>query len=264
MSKLAFIGGTGVYDPEILTDLHEEIIHTPYGDAHIESGKFGAKEIIFLARHGVKHTIPPHKINYRANIYALKMLDVAAVVSTTAVGSMNPSYKPGELVLVDQFIDMTKNRIGTFFDGDRYGVAHYDMSHPYCETLRQAVQQAARAENVLLHPHGTYICTEGPRFETAAEIKAYRMWGADVVGMTNVPECQLAREAEICYCTISMVTNFSTGMTDQPLTHAEVVACMKENQSSFRKIITRLATAYDPDTDCSCLHAGQAFGGFHL
>ena len=95
MSKLAFIGGTGVYDPEILTDLHEEIIHTPYGDARIESGKFGAKEIIFLARHGVKHTIPPHKINYRANIYALKMLDVAAVVSTTAVGSMNPSYKPG-------------------------------------------------------------------------------------------------------------------------------------------------------------------------
>ena len=134
MSKLAFIGGTGVYDPEILTDLHEEIIHTPYGDARIESGKFGAKEIIFLARHGVKHTIPPHNINYRANIYALKMLDVAAVVSTTAVGSMNPSYKPGELVLVDQFIDMTKNRIGTFFDGDRYGVAHYDMSHPYCET----------------------------------------------------------------------------------------------------------------------------------
>lgn len=264
MSKLAFIGGTGVYDPGILTDLHSEIIETPYGKASYESGKFGDKEIIFLARHGVHHTIPPHKINYRANIYALKMLDVKAVVSTTAVGSLNPDDKAGELVLVDQFIDMTKSRESTFYDGEHYGVAHLDMTHPYCETLRKAIIKAAEQEHIPLHPQGTYICTEGPRFETPAEIKAYRQWGADVVGMTNLPECVLAREAEICYSTISMVTNFAAGISKEPLSHMEVVDCMNHNLESFKKIITILSKTYDPDTECSCHHAAKDFGGFHL
>ena len=181
MSKLAFIGGTGVYDPGVLTDLESHIMDTPYGQASYESGKYGNKEVIFLARHGVHHTIPPHKINYRANIYALKALDVSAVVSTTAVGSLNPDFKPGELVLIDQFIDMTKSREHTFFDGDRYGVAHLDMTHPYCDTLRKAILSTCKKENILIHNSGTYICTEGPRFETPAEIKAFKMWGADVV-----------------------------------------------------------------------------------
>lgn len=264
MSRLAFIGGTGVYDPGILSRISSHVIETPYGKASYESGFFGEKGIIFLARHGVHHTIPPHKINYRANIYALKMLGVAAVVSTTAVGSLNLSYKPGDLVLVDQFIDMTKSRIGTFYDGERYGVAHLDMTHPYCETLRKAILQAGEAEGITIHPQGTYICTEGPRFETPAEIKAYKMWGADVVGMTNAPECQLAREAEICYATISMVTNFAAGISKTALTHKEVIDCMHQNIDSFRKIITILAKTYDPDTECSCRHAAADFGGFHL
>lgn len=264
MSTLAFIGGTGVYDPGILTNITSHVISTPYGKAAYESGFFEGKEIIFLARHGVDHSIPPHKINYRANIYALKMLGVSAVVSTTAVGSLNPDFKPGDLVLVDQFIDMTKSRIGTFFDGDRYGVAHLDMTHPYCPRLRNVIAEAAAAENITLHQAGTYICTEGPRFETPAEIKAYRMWGADVVGMTNVPECQLAREAEICYATISMVTNFAAGISETELTHQEVVDCMQQNIESFRKIITLLSKTYDPDTDCTCRHAAEAFGGFQL
>ena len=264
MSKLAFIGGTGVYDPEILTDLHSEVIDTPFGKAKYESGKFGNKEIIFLARHGIHHTIPPHKINYRANIYALKMLDVKAVVSTTAVGSLNPDYKAGELVLVDQFIDMTKYREGTFFDGEHYGVAHLDMTQPYCETLRKAIIQAAKKEHITLHPYGTYICTEGPRFETTAEIRAYRQWGADVVGMTNVPECVLAREAEICYSTISMVTNFAAGISPTPLSHKEVIDCMDHNLESFKKIITILASTYNPDVHCECQNAAKEFGGFHL
>ena len=191
MSKLAFIGGTGVYDPGILDHVDSEMINTPFGEVHYETGKFGDKEIIFMARHGIKHTIPPHKINYRANIYALKMLDVSYIVSTTAVGSLNLNYKPGELVLIDQFIDMTKSRDVTFFDGQFRGVAHIDMTRPYCEELRQAILSAGEKENLLIHPSGTYICTEGPRFETPAEIKAFHMWGADVVGMTNVPECQL-------------------------------------------------------------------------
>lgn len=264
MSRLAFIGGTGVYDPGILRDVSSHTIETPYGTASYESGFFGEKEIIFLARHGVHHTIPPHKINYRANIYALKLLGVSAVVSTTAVGSLNPDYKPGDLVLVDQFIDMTKSRIGTFFDGERYGVAHLDMTHPYCETLRSAVLEAGRKAGIVIHPRGTYICTEGPRFETPAEIKAFRMWGADVVGMTNAPECQLAREAEICYATISMVTNFAAGISPTALTHKEVVDCMNQNIDSFRRIITILSSSYDPETDCACRHAAADFGGFHL
>lgn len=264
MSHLAFIGGTGVYDPGILTDISSHVIKTPYGEAKYESGFFGEKEIIFLARHGIHHTIPPHKINYRANIYALKMLGVSAVVSTTAVGSLNPEYKPGDLVIVDQFLDMTKSRTGTFYDGERYGVAHLDMTHPYCETLRKEILKACREEGITAHPHGTYICTEGPRFETPAEIKAFRMWGADVVGMTNVPECQLAREAEICYATISMVTNFAAGISKTELTHKEVIDCMHQNVESFRKVISILSKTYDPDTECACRHAAKDFGGFHL
>lgn len=263
-TKLAFIGGTGVYHPGILTNLHEEIIHTPYGDAKYESGNYGDKEIIFLARHGVHHTIPPHKINYRANIYALKMLGVNSVVATAAVGTINPNYKPGELVLIDQFIDMTKNRECTFYDGVHRGVAHIDMTHPYCGTLRSAIIKIAKEKNIVLHPQGTYITTDGPRFETAAEIKAYRMWGADVVGMTNVPECPLAREAGICYSAIAMVTNYAAGMTENPLTHKEVVDFMSHNVSGFRTIITELAKHYDPDVDCFCHHASDDFGGFKV
>lgn len=264
MSKLAFIGGTGVYDPGILRDVTSHTVLTPYGSAAYESGFFGDDEIVFMARHGVHHTIPPHKINYRANIYALKKLGVTACVSTTAVGSLNPFYKPGDLVLVDQFIDMTKSRVGTFFDGEWYGVAHTDMTHPYCETLRKEILRIGKAEGITVHPTGTYICTEGPRFETPAEIKAYRMWGADVVGMTNVPECQLAREAEICYATVSMVTNFAADVAQAALTHKEVVDCMAKNIDSFRKIISALCATYDPDTDCTCRHAANGAVGFEL
>ncbi|MDY6083810.1 MAG: S-methyl-5'-thioadenosine phosphorylase [Dialister sp.] len=264
MAKLAFIGGTGVYDPGILTESHSEVIDTPYGCVPYTAGKVGNKDIVFMARHGLHHTIPPHKINYRANIYALKMLGVSSIVSTTAVGSLNPSYKPGELVLVDQFIDFTKAREHTFFDGVHRGVAHIDMTHPYCETLREAILSAGKQLNIPIHPSGTYICTEGPRFETPAEIKAFSLLGADVVGMTNVPECQLAREAEMCYATISMVTNYAAGITSEILTHKEVLECMDANIGSFRKIITILCDSYVPETDCSCHHAAQDFGGFSV
>ena len=151
MKKIAFIGGTGAENSVLLKDVTEHIIETPYGEAKYEAGFFEGREIIHLSRHGAHHTIPPHKINYRANMFALKMLDVAAVISTTAVGSLNPDYKPGELVLLDQFIDMTKAREGTFYDGERYGVAHLDMSHPYCASLRKAILAAGRKEGITLH-----------------------------------------------------------------------------------------------------------------
>lgn len=264
MNKLAFIGGTGVYDPGILSGIYTDIINTPFGEVSYEVGTFENKEIIFMARHGTHHTIPPHKINYRANIYALKKLGVSAIVSTTAVGSLNQDYRPGELVLIDQFIDMTKSREGTFYDGIFRGVAHFDMTNPYCGHLRKAIIIAARQENIKLHQHGTYICTEGPRFETPAEIKAFQSWGADVVGMTNVPECQLAREAEICYATISMVTNFAAGISPSALTHKEVLDCMAQNIQSFQKIITILCRSFDVDEDCDCRHSAKDFGGFQL
>ena len=167
-------------------------------------------------------------------------------------------------MLLDQFIDMTKAREGTFYDGERYGVAHLDMSHPYCASLRKAILAAGRKEGITLHPQGTYICTEGPRFETPAEIKAYRMWGADVVGMTNVPECQLAREAEICYASISMVTNFAAGITKEELSHQEVLGCMAENSRNMYRIVTDVFETYDVEKDCHCRHAAEAFGGFHV
>ncbi len=264
MSKIAFIGGTGVYDAGIFSHVTSHVIGTPYGQAAYTSGFYDGREMIFMARHGVRHTIPPHKINFRANIYALKKLGVSAIVSTTAVGSLNPRYRTGELVLCDQFIDMTKSRENTFFDGEHYGVAHLDMTEPFCGELRAAVAEAGMAAGVLLHPYGTYVCTEGPRFETPAEIRAYRMWGADVVGMTCVPECVLAREAEMCYATVSMVTNMAAGISADPLTHQEVVDCMKKNVQSFRSLISVLAKNYDPDRACGCHDALAAFGGFHV
>ena len=153
MKKIAFIGGTGAENSVLLKDVTEHIIETPYGEAKYEAGFFEGREIIHLSRHGAHHTIPPHKINYRANMFALKMLDVAAVISTTAVGSLNPDYKPGELVLLDQFIDMTKAREGTFYDGERYGVAHLDMSHPYCASLRKAILAAGDLLRKHFHGH---------------------------------------------------------------------------------------------------------------
>jgi len=264
MSKLAFIGGSGIYDPAILENLKSLDIFTPYGRAVYDVGTYKGREFIFMARHGAHHSIPPHEINYRANIYALKKLGVTDIISTAAVGSLNPDYKPGELVLLDQFIDLTKSRAGTFYDGRLRGVAHIDMTEPYCAHLRKDILKAGKKMKIKIHPQGTYICTEGPRFETPAEIKAYRMWGADVVGMTNVPECQLAREAEICYATISMVTNFAAGISKTKLTHSEVLECMEKNVESFRKLTVALCEAYKEPADCDCHHASAEYGGFSV
>ena len=159
---------------------------------------------------------------------------------------------------------MTKSRNGTFFDGEFRGVAHIDVTNPYCQTLRNVIIQAGIENEITIHPNGTYICTEGPRFETPAEIKAFRLWGADVVGMTNVPECQLAREAEMCYATISMVTNFAAGISPTVLTHKEVVECMDQNIENFRKITMMICESFDVTLDCECRHAVKDFGGFSL
>lgn len=264
MGKIAIIGGTGVYDPSMLEHVTKGSLDTFYGAIKYKSGTYKGKEIIFLSRHGSYHSIPPHLINYRANILGLKKLGVTTILSTTAVGSLNPLAAPNHFVLVDQFLDFTKNRHSTFFDGGVNGVVHVDMTHPYCPIIRDTVIRAAKDMDYTVHPTGVYVCTEGPRFETPAEIKMFAQLGGDVVGMTNVPEVCLSREAEMCYATISMVTNFAAGISKTELTHSEVVASMKKNAERLKLLLLKTIELYDDNEDCECKHALQEYGGFTM
>lgn len=264
MIKIAIIGGTGLYDPRILENVREEEINTPYGEVKYKAGDFAGRPIAFIPRHGSKHSIPPHLINYRANIWAMKKIGVTNIISTTAVGSLNLNMRPGDFVLADQFMDFTKYRVSTFYEGGDRGVVHVDVTEPYCPTLRDTLFKVAKEINIPVHRTGNYVCTEGPRFETPAEIKAFAKLGGDLVGMTNVPEVVLAREAEMCYATVSMVTNFAAGISPQPLTHGEVLDTMQANTENIRRLVMATIKLVDPDQDCPCRHALAEYGGFKL
>jgi len=253
--KIAIIGGTGVYNPDIMSDIRDETITTPYGEVKLKIGDYRGRQIAFMNRHGEEHSVPPHLVNYRANIAALKKLGVKNVLATAAVGSLNPSMQPGHFIFVDQFLDFTKSRQTTFFEGGGTGVVHIDMTNPYCPELRDILSRAARGLGLISHPLGTYICAEGPRFETAAEIKMYRLFGGDLVGMTGVPEASLAREAEMCYATIAMVTNYAAGISPTNLTHQEVLNMMMLNSENIRKLLMQAVVWIDPDRTCACHHA---------
>lgn len=260
---LAVIGGTGVYDPSLLSDVREETVATPYGPAQVTAGRLAAGgdvEVLFLARHGRGHSVPPHRINYRANIWALRELGADRVVATAAVGSLRPEIKPGEVVIVDQFLDFTKSRCSTFFDGEGKGVAHVDVSKPYCPGLRPALAGAAQAAGVTAHAGGTYVCTEGPRFETPAEIRMFARLGGDVVGMTGVPEVVLARELSLCYASVATVTNYAAGISTEPLTHREVLEVMAANAATMRAILRRTLAAVPRDRGCACGAPLEVFG----
>lgn len=250
--RLAIIGGTGVYDPRILENLREESMTTPYGDARVRIGTYQGEEVAFLARHGTSHSVPPHLINYRANIWALKKLGVERVIATTAVGSVNRNMKPGDFVLTDQFIDFTKGRTATFFDGGEAGVVHTDFTEPYCPECRAILAEAAADAGISAHNGGTYVCTEGPRFETPAEIRMFATLGGDLVGMTNVPEVVLAREAGICYATVSMVTNFAAGISPTNLTHEEVLEVMAANSENLKELVMGTLTRIPVVRACHC------------
>jgi 5'-methylthioadenosine phosphorylase len=256
--RLAIIGGTGVYDPRILNDIREEIVTTPYGDALVRTGTYEGEQVVFLARHGAKHTVPPHLINYRANIWALKLLGVERVIATTAVGSLNKAMKPGDFVLCDQFLDFTKNRQATFFEGGEMGVVHTDFTEPYCPEVRPVLMEAAKAAGITAHDGGTYVCTEGPRFETPAEIRMFATLGGDLVGMTNVPEVVLAREAGLCYSTVSMVTNFGAGISPTALTHEEVLEVMAANAENLKRLVMGTLKAIPVERGCTCGHSAGA------
>lgn len=250
--RVAIIGGTGVYDPRILDNVREQVVDTPYGKAALRIGTYQGQEVAFLARHGVTHSVPPHLINYRANIWALKMLGVERVIATTAVGSLNKAMKPGNFVLTDQFLDFTRNRVSTFFEGGEMGVVHTDFTEPYCPEVRSVLARAAADAGITAHDGGCYVCTEGPRFETPAEIRMFATLGGDLVGMTNVPEVVLAREAGLCYATVSMVTNFAAGISPTALTHEEVLEVMAANADNLKKLVMNTLGAIPEHRGCTC------------
>ncbi len=246
---IAIIGGSGVYDPKMLKDIQDVTVQTEYGSVTLKSGIYQEKKVFFLARHGKEHSIPPHMVNYRANIKALKELKVERILSTSAVGSLQKDMKPGDFVVLDQFIDFTKLRKYTFYDDE---VVHTDFTNPYCSQLRELILKAAFNLGISAHPKGTYVCTEGPRFETPAEIAMFAVLGADVVGMTNVPEVMLAREAKICYASIATVTNFAAGISPSKITHEEVIEIMDKNSEMIKKLLSKCIEMIPEDKTCEC------------
>lgn len=261
MADYAVIGGTGV---EYLTFKNLAVItaDTPYGSAVLEKVILEDQEVIFLKRHGDKHRIPPHLINYRANIWALKQLGVKKIVATGAVGSISPDLKVGQLVLPDQFLDFTKTRKQTFFEGEEAGVLHVDVSDPYCRDLRDFICRVGKQENINVYNGGVYVCTEGPRFETPAEINMFKILGGEMVGMTGVPEVVLARELGMCYATIALVTNEAAGLNNKPLTHAEVIDTMKLLGNRTALLLKKLFANIVPQQECYCSTGSKELGKF--
>lgn len=255
--KIAFIGGTGVYEQSRLDERRELTISTRYGPVFLQSGRYENREVYFLARHGDRHSVPPHLVNYRANIAALKELGIEAVIATAAVGSLREGMAPGSRVVIDQFIDFTKGRPSTFYEGEEGEVVHTDFTQPYCPQLRAAILRAGRKLNQQVIDGGCYICTEGPRFETPAEIKMFALFGADLVGMTNVPEVTLAREAGLCYATIALVTNFAAGISTGKLSHEEVLEVMVDGKSELDLLLMSSLTEIPTVKTCECELGGR-------
>jgi 5'-methylthioadenosine phosphorylase len=240
--SLAIIGGSGLYELEGLEQVQEIEVQTPYGapSDHVIEGTMGDVRLLFLPRHGRGHRVPPHRINYRANVFALKKLGADQILSVSAVGSLKETLHPGDFVVVDQFIDRTRGRKSTFFD-DFDMVAHVGFSDPVDAALADAVDAAAREAGASVHRGGTYVCMEGPQFSTRAESELYRGWGADVIGMTNLPEAKLAREAELPYATLAMVTDYDCWhQTEEAVSVEAVIAVLQANVQRARATLLKL------------------------
>lgn len=259
---LGLITGSGLEDFgfETCTSLPLE---TDYGRVELQRGKAGDREVYLLRRHGPAHDIPPHRINYRANVRALRSVGCRMIIATNAVGSLREHMKPGDLILPDQFIDCTKLRPTTFFEGAQSDdqahapegfaeVRHVDVTDPYCARLRAQIAKLIEPHGLPLYPAGTYLCTEGPRFETPAEIRAYAGWGADVVGMTGVPEVVLARELGMCYVSLCLVTNFAAGISRGPITAREIDEIAQQRRSVLDAALREIALTITDDPGCAC------------
>lgn len=252
-ADIAIIGGSGLYHIEGLTKIKEVKVTTPFGQPSdsIMLGSFDGLNIAFLARHGRGHRTRPSGINYRANIHALKSLGVSRVFSVSAVGSMKESIQPGDFVLPDQFIDRTTQRLNTFFDQGI--VAHVSFADPICATLSSMLSQASQKVSVKVHRPGTYLCIEGPQFSTRAESLLYRKWGVDVIGMTNIPEAKLAREAELCYATLALVTDYDCWHeTEDAVSVGAILAIMHKNVETAKLVLQQALKLAKDLGPCSC------------
>ena len=244
------IGGTGFYR---LAEEASERLHvdTRYGIVEACRVRVSGMEVAFVARHGTGHTVPPHRVNYRAIISALRELGVRNILASAAVGGISQTMPPGSLVVLTQFLDFTHGRESTFFDGEDGEVKHVDLTEPYCPRLREELREAADALGERAIVGGAYACMQGPRFETPAEIRMLRHLGADVVGMTNVPEVVLAREAGICYATVAAVTNWAAGVTQEPVKHEDVSEFMEQQAGRVRAVLEHVIVNHQ-DSDCLC------------
>ena len=256
-AKIGLIGGSGLYDPKLFENTREYNISTPYGppSGQITIGELDGIPVAFIPRHGKGHMIPPHKVNFRANIWALKHAGVERIISPCTTGSLKDDFHPGEIVIIDQFIDMTKKREYTFYDGAR--VAHIGVAEPFCPELRDIAYKKTRELGIASHQAGTYICIEGPRFSTKAESRMFSNF-ADIVGMTLVPECQLAREKDMCFLSLAMVTDYDV-WKEHHVSIEEVLRVMGENIENVKKLIRALIPAISSgDRACECKNASAS------
>jgi len=254
--QIGIIGGSGLYDMEALTAREEIIVKTPFGEPSgpYVTGSLRGRRVAFLARHGSGHSILPSELNVRANIFGFKTLGVEWILSASAVGSLQEVYRPLDIVVPDQFIDRTRGRISTFFG--RGVVAHVGFARPLCQTLSGLAFEAANALGVRAHRGGTYVCIEGPQFSTLAESKLYQSWGFDIVGMTNLQEAKLAREAEICYATLALVTDYDCWHpTHDEVTVEMIVKNLTQNAVSAQQVISDVVARLPCARPCECATA---------
>jgi 5'-methylthioadenosine phosphorylase len=254
--QIGIIGGSGLYDMAELTEREDRFFSTPFGDPSgpYVVGTLRGKRVAFLSRHGVGHRVLPSELNFRANIYGFKLLGVERIISASAVGSLKEEYRPLDILIPDQFFDRTKGRISTFFG--RGLVAHVAFAHPICGELARVVGDSADAVGARVHRGGTYVNMEGPQFSTLAESRLYQSWGMDVIGMTNLQEAKLAREAEICYATMALVTDYDCWHPDHDAVSVDlIVANLMQNAATAQKTIAAAVARLDPVRTCACQHA---------
>jgi 5'-methylthioadenosine phosphorylase len=250
---IGIIGGSGLYELEGLDHVKWRRVRTPFGDPSDEycTGRFDGRDVIFLARHGRGHRLTPTELNYRANIWGLKSLGAEWVISISAVGSMKETIHPLDVVIPDQFYDATRRRVSSFF-GDGI-VAHIGMAEPVCPQLATTLEKAARQTSVTVHRGGTYICIEGPQFSTKAESRVYRSWGVDVIGMTNMPEAKLAREAELCYATLALPTDYDVWHETHAVVSVEsVIQNLLRNVTVAKDVLRRVIPMVASPRQCEC------------
>jgi len=247
--RIAIIGGSGFYDPGIFKKEREVKLRTPFGypSAPIEIGKFLGKRVAFLARHGKRHQFPPHRVPQKANLWALKKLGIERIIGICAVGSLKKNFKPGDIVICDQFIDFTKKRDYTFYNK---GAVHVSLADPFCSELRNLFSREAKKKEIPVHPTGTYFCIEGPRFSTRAESRFFKNF-ADIIGMTLVPEVILAREAEMCYLSLAMITDFDVWQ-ENPVSAKEVKTIMAQNTKKISQLLKETIPKIPEKRKCSC------------